>query len=437
MKRLKNSGLFPQLIPNKQFKFVILQLIAVMIFQSIIIANAKETESKEKLTSRELVALRDTKKIRVVLSENYDKAKSFRIPQLYRIVEQMFGTVDITVVGQDARDFDATVKLEIKGTRYSKKGVYVDIVDASGSIIEGKISISVLRDEHILRLLKGKAPSIGLGLPGYTSLPYPKGSDREYMGAFYESGFIQSLAETISSIWGQSVSIILSAVLQEQLSWWRVVAVRALGRTKEPDAILPLIAALEDKDWNVRRDAAKALGSTMDPRVVEPLIFHLKDQHPFVRNSVAYALGTIKDRRAVEPLIISLKDSNSFVRVSAAHSLGELKDSRAVVPLVDALKDKDYVVREEAAEALGKIQDVRAVEPLIVTLQDQNKSVRNCAVKSLGKIKDTRAIEPLIGLLNDDDSARSAWRSLRNITGKDFNQDQSEWQKWWDRNKYN
>jgi HEAT repeat protein len=42
----------------------------------------------------------------------------------------------------------------------------------------------------------------------------------------------------------------------------------------------PLIEALNDLDWNVRREAALALGNLRNKKAVTPLIRKLKDEQP-------------------------------------------------------------------------------------------------------------------------------------------------------------
>jgi HEAT repeat protein len=61
------------------------------------------------------------------------------------------------------------------------------------------------------------------------------------------------------------------------------------------------------------------------------------------------------DTRAVEPLIAALDDKDSNVRYNAAGELGNLKARQAVERLRKALDDSDAEVRANAAEALGKI----------------------------------------------------------------------------------
>jgi HEAT repeat protein len=169
----------------------------------------------------------------------------------------------------------------------------------------------------------------------------------------------------------------------------------------------PLIAALKDKNENVRREAAGALGRMGDV-AVGPLIAVLEDEDANVRGAAARALGQTGDARAVEPLIGVLKDDTHSVRNAAAEALDLLgwKPDRgrtgawywiakgdyrkcvaigavAVDPLIAALKDKNENVRREAAGALGQIGDPRAVEPLIAALKDEDRDVRESAAGRL------------------------------------------------------
>jgi HEAT repeat protein len=106
---------------------------------------------------------------------------------------------------------------------------------------------------------------------------------------------------------------------------------------------------------------------------VSQLIGWLQDKNRAVRSEAARSLGDAKDPRAVEPLVAALNDKG--VRLSAITALGKIGDSRAAEPLIAALKDTDDVVRAYAAQALGRIGDTRAVEPLIAALNDTNSPV--------------------------------------------------------------
>lgn len=189
-----------------------------------------------------------------------------------------------------------------------------------------------------------------------------------------------------------------------------------------------LLAALNDRNRDVREIAAVAFHQVRDPRAVEPLIRVLKDskQYWFLRWRVAATLGEIGDPRAVDALIAVLigkdqdEDTEADVRRHAAWALSEIGDPRAIEPLIAALKDEHALMRWDVAEALVNI-GAPAVEPLIAALKDQHEvqrrmvvgqpgsgeyesvmqTVRWDAARALGRIGDPRAVGPLIVALKD------------------------------------
>ncbi|MEW5820364.1 MAG: HEAT repeat domain-containing protein [Cyanobacteriota bacterium] len=111
---------------------------------------------------------------------------------------------------------------------------------------------------------------------------------------------------------------------------------------------------------------------------VEELIKDLNNKDFNVRKDAVFVLGKIGDTRAVESLINVLNDTGLVYHITIA--LGEIGDARAVEPLINAFKDNDEYVREVAAIALGKIGDTRAIEPLIDTLKDKNEVARKSII---------------------------------------------------------
>jgi len=148
----------------------------------------------------------------------------------------------------------------------------------------------------------------------------------------------------------------------------------------------PLIAALADRDWQVREASARSLGIIGDRRAVAPLVALLQDGNVYVRDQAITSLAMIGDRRAVEPLISALQDRNVYIRDNAITALGRLRDHRAVEPLIALLKDGNVYIRDNAAAALGALGDPRAIEPLKATLDDENPYVRETAAKSLAQL---------------------------------------------------
>jgi hypothetical protein len=196
----------------------------------------------------------------------------------------------------------------------------------------------------------------------------------------------------------------------------RAVAACALGKLGAVSAIPALIGLLGDDtpiqpikcwdggDWSPARhtfkqaspgeQAAIALAALSQP-AVEPLIAALNNGDPGVRRNAAWAIGELRGglgtnrTAAVDPLIATLNDVDSWVRVAAAFSLGEIRPSQATEPLIAALGDAEWNVRWMAAWALGEMKAGAAVESLTsVSLRDENEWVRRKAVRALGEIRE-------------------------------------------------
>ena len=214
-------------------------------------------------------------------------------------------------------------------------------------------------------------------------------------------------------------------------------------------AIEPLIAALNDKEADVRQSAIVALKNFGSKRIIEPFIEALNDKDAFVRKVAISALGEIGDKRAVEPLGKGLFEWHGSMKQTAVDALGQIGDERAVKPLIAALNDKDEEVRKSVICALGKIGDKRAVEQLVeATLKDEKKIVSDAAstelmrfgngavepliaalkhnafevfrkaAGALGKIGDKRAVEPLIAALKQGKGTEAAASALGKIGDK-------------------
>jgi HEAT repeat protein len=190
----------------------------------------------------------------------------------------------------------------------------------------------------------------------------------------------------------------------------RKEAAAALKKIGDRRALVPLINALEYKEWqesysvmgSVRENAAEALGVLRDRKAVEPLIDALNDKDEEVRWKACWALGNIGDKKAVEPLISLLNDERWSVRRYAASALGKIGDSQAVESLIYTLNDDEWHVRKYAADALGNIGDEKAVDSLVDALSDGDNDVRWKAVIALGKMR-SAAVEPLIEAFGNED----------------------------------
>ncbi|MBZ5711203.1 HEAT repeat domain-containing protein [Nannocystis pusilla] len=236
-----------------------------------------------------------------------------------------------------------------------------------------------------------------------------------------------------------------------------LLALQGIQRAKatgSTDAVLGLFEGLtkdpgKDKgkaEGEIRRELARTLGILKDPKAVDPLIAALQQptemRPPQIHRIVAEALGNLRDPKAIEPLVIanfSIPDDqtdskNLSNRVKLAlNSIGE----PAVPRLVELLTGKEDdivikkvveagstlpVVRFTAALMLGSLGSPTAVDALMQNIPEgtckpvvkedpkkkdkkkkaaeeededpdkaDNENLRNAIVTSLGQIGDPKA----------------------------------------------
>jgi HEAT repeat protein len=170
-------------------------------------------------------------------------------------------------------------------------------------------------------------------------------------------------------------------------------------------ALAPVLDALKDKDVATRRQAALAV-SNMRPvpkTAMAPLVEALRDPDSMVRTYVGVTLQRIGEP-AVPLLLAALTDKDPQVRRGAITGLGTNRNAEVVAALMEALKDEDNLVGISAATKLGQIGQP-ALKPLIEALKDQQPRVRHRAAIALGLMgpRAKAAVPLLIELLKDDD----------------------------------
>jgi HEAT repeat protein len=196
-----------------------------------------------------------------------------------------------------------------------------------------------------------------------------------------------------------------------------------LGVLAENDLRFQVLAALDDRDFAVRRTAMLALGSFPQSLVVEQMLGRAAIEPrlrrdflasvdrigsaavPVLRRELARSLAHESDDRhgelaaealglvgavaAVPTLEQALETGLGAVSPALAlacvAALGELGLASSVVPLAGALGTEDAEVRRTAAEALGRIGATWAVPALSVVLHDENVEVARSAAVALGR----------------------------------------------------
>src|ERR1051325_9427479 len=157
----------------------------------------------------------------------------------------------------------------------------------------------------------------------------------------------------------------LSARLAEGDEAARLHAAETLSDDASYDTA-PLLDALSDESWRVRRAAIKGVSQRAAPEAIAALLNSVVENHhnPSLLNSALQVL-TSSDVDTVSPLIELLKNRNADLRMQAALALGEQQDTRATDALIQALNDEDTNVRYHAVEALGKLKAADAIEALV------------------------------------------------------------------------
>ncbi|NJK46981.1 HEAT repeat domain-containing protein [Candidatus Gracilibacteria bacterium] len=190
----------------------------------------------------------------------------------------------------------------------------------------------------------------------------------------------------------------------------RMLAARAFCELQDERAIPHLIDLLIDVCPLVRVSAAYALGRNTSPDAVEPLIAALdRDWNGYVRKGVVWALGNCRDRRSVAPLIHAIKTEISAVRLWAASSLAQVAKLEyediisALPPLIEALRrDPVAAIRSNCAWSIGQLCRelplnviyATAIDALLEALvEDEDLGVKEDAKTSLLKVGDPRGLQ--------------------------------------------
>ncbi|HZH34825.1 MAG TPA: HEAT repeat domain-containing protein, partial [Pyrinomonadaceae bacterium] len=190
---------------------------------------------------------------------------------------------------------------------------------------------------------------------------------------------------------------------------WRVrrELVEGLSRRAAPEAIAALLRAMQAQhfDFGILNSALQVLQAT-SVETTKTLIEFLNGPDADLRMQAALALGEQKDRQAIPALLAALNDENANVRYHAIEALGKLKATDAVVPLLEIAEARDFFLSFAALEALRQIAD-ESITERVLSLSGDN-FLREVAVETLGAVGDEEIVSPLIELLNEDKSAVAA-----------------------------
>ncbi|MEO0009858.1 MAG: HEAT repeat domain-containing protein [candidate division WOR-3 bacterium] len=164
------------------------------------------------------------------------------------------------------------------------------------------------------------------------------------------------------------------------------------------DAVDSILRALKEKRITPRR-AVYALGSIGDSLVVPEILYLLRDTMEVSRIVTAEACGKLKNPVAIEPLIATLNDPLFTVRSAAEAGLVAIGEP-SVDPLLRSLAEQKVPGLGHSIRALGQIAaklDSVQAEPvrqkcrnrLVSCLRHPAPFVRLCTVEALGRMLDS------------------------------------------------
>jgi HEAT repeat protein len=203
--------------------------------------------------------------------------------------------------------------------------------------------------------------------------------------------------------------------LRSRRGWHRAQAAFTLGDMGSARAVPALVAALEDRDRDVRAAATRSLGHLQASEAIEPAVHAAVERR--VPRSVVGAAALELGPAVLAELTPLLEHERPQVRATAAELVGLLDVSGNAGPLVARLRDPAPAVRAAAAVALVRVADESATQALLAALGDEDPTVRAAAATALGAIGGEETLDALLRVARDDDfePARAAAHAAARI----------------------
>jgi HEAT repeat protein len=213
------------------------------------------------------------------------------------------------------------------------------------------------------------------------------------------------------------VSRCIERVLNKH-GWSKRRAMLELGAMRLPEAINPLMEALDDWQLDTRITAVRALGLIGLPAAAEPILeAHMvgglrvptapiadalircyedapEALIPYLRRSLgesrvllARVAGELATPQMADEIIILAEDSEPEIRASAARAMAALPLPLAIPVLGQLIRDDAWFVRLRATSAVNQILHPRAIPILLEAIRDPHRLVRIRAATALAKFE--------------------------------------------------
>lgn len=214
----------------------------------------------------------------------------------------------------------------------------------------------------------------------------------------------------------------------------RFFSAKALGSSFDPGVAKPLIHALADEVWSVRKAAAESL-CKMDNLPIEEVMRFISSDNEDIRYWINHVIKEIGHKFAgriveamrrgdselrlfacqaagiiesephlVDALISSLRDESEWVRIYAAIALGKTGDERSIIPLIRCFSDRNTEVHRNVVAAFKKLGEKVYVQ-LIKCIDSEDPDLRKNSALALAEMQDKRGLDHIIMLLEDNDTS--------------------------------
>jgi HEAT repeat protein len=132
-------------------------------------------------------------------------------------------------------------------------------------------------------------------------------------------------------------------------------ALASVGYLDSPPVENAIEAGFDDDAFQLW--AMRAMGRTANPDWLDTLTEEHEHPDPAVRQEIARALGELADERATETVAELVDDPELEVRLAAIKSLGQIGGDEARESLIYALEDERPIIREAAENALNELDE--------------------------------------------------------------------------------
>jgi HEAT repeat protein len=260
--------------------------------------------------------------------------------------------------------------------------------------------------------------------PRFDSKHFAEMRQRVTIAPLNEAEKIRGLIVTIEDVTERMEhEIELTDQLKDSDEAVRLQAAKTISREAEnlgEETAAPIIDALGDKNWRVRRRLVEGLSRRAAPDAIAALLRAMREQHfDFgVLNSALQVLQATSVK-TTETLIEFLRDDDADLQMQAALTLGEQKDAQAIPALLETLADENVNVRYHAVEALGKLRSVEAVEPLLKIAEAGDFFLACAALDALRQIADESSAARILPLLNNELLREAAVETLGAVGNPD------------------